>query len=240
MSDFSQFNQFNYIRRRGRMTPAQQRAYGTVANNIIIDADTAVQTIHSNSISSQESGSKPSTGIGMEIGFGMGQALVDWAQHNPSWQLFGIELYQPGIGKLCDQLDKLDIANVAVIEQPAQEVLQTLPAHAINEIRIFFPDPWPKKRHFSRRLIQPEFVQQLAQVTKLNGLIHLATDWQPYADWMRECFAQDTSFTQVLDETREPDRKTGAQDRPETKFEQRGERLGHLITDLKYTLSKSS
>ena len=238
----SEFSQFNYIRRRGRMTPAQQRAYGSVATDIIIDAKTAAETIsaYNNAMQAGNLDGKASTKVGVEIGFGMGQALVDWAQHKPNWHLFGIELYQPGIGKLCDQLDKLEIDNVAVIEQPAQEVLQVLPAHAIDEIRIFFPDPWPKKRHFSRRLIQVDFVQQLAQVIKPQGLVHLATDWQPYAQWMRECLSQHRGFNVLLDKTRSPNEKTAAQDRPETKFEQRGERLGHLITDLQYTLSKSS
>ncbi len=182
--------------------------------------------------------------LGIEIGFGMGQALVQWAQAAPHWYLVGIELYQPGIGALAHQLNAAALQHVGVVEQPAQAVLAALPNQCIDEVRIFFPDPWPKKRHAKRRLIQPGFVIELARVLKPAGIVHLATDWQPYADWMRECFKTSTEFVLQTDHIRQAGDEPAAvlahgsdssqAGRQITKFEARGERLGHDIHDLIY------
>lgn len=213
-----------YIRRRGRMTKAQSRAFEQWTADYHVSAAALID----------QDGQ-----LGLEIGFGMGQALVNWAREAPDWQLCGIELYQPGIGALTDALRREDLHNVAIIEQPAQQVVAELPASSVSEVRILFPDPWPKKRHHKRRLIQPEFVTDLARIMVCDGIVHLATDWTPYADWMRECFAGNTQFALVQDHRRaaaadfDDDGNTAVR-RETTKFERRGERLGHDIHDLIY------
>ena len=218
----SEFRQHSYIRRRGRLTKAQARA---------LDEHTPSHAATLQEIS-QLAASKP---VGIEIGFGMGHALLRWAASEPSWELLGVELYQPGIGALSDGLQREGLTNVRVLEYPAQEVIAALPAVSVDEVRIFFPDPWPKKRHHKRRLIQPDFLVALAQVMKPAGRVRLATDWLPYAQWIRECFAACTEFSCCADHIR----KAGSASAEETlrgitNFERRGERLGHDITDFEY------
>ncbi len=209
-----------YIRRRGRLTKAQARGLELCQAHFRGDVDMLVKA------------EKP---LGIEIGFGMGWELLAWAEAAPDWQLAGIELYQPGIGSLCAQLAERNLSNVCVLAIPAQNVLAALPDDAVDEYRIFFPDPWPKKRHAKRRLIQPEFVALLARTLAPGGRVRLATDWSPYAEWMRECFATCEMLTSELDQVRAPE-VAGAADvaRETTKFESRGERLGHTIHDLVY------
>jgi len=209
-----------YIRRKGRMTRAQARAF---------DNHTANYSISAEAIAAQMPG-KP---LGIEIGFGMGHALLDWAEAEPNWLLCGIELYQPGVGALTDRLQQNGIRNVRILEQPAQIVLAALSDSCAQEIRIFFPDPWPKKRHHKRRIIQPEFVGELARVLQMGGVVRLATDWAPYAQWMRECLFAETRLSVEVDHIRgAQEQMFDASGRETTNFERRGERLGHDIHDL--------
>jgi tRNA (guanine-N7-)-methyltransferase len=180
------------------------------------------------------------TNLGVEIGFGMGRELMAWAREVPERQLVGLELYEPGVGSLLAGLDRDGLTNVAVMEVPAQEALAELPDAIVDEVRIFFPDPWPKKRHHKRRLIQTEFVSLLARIIAEGGIVRIATDWAPYGAWIRQVFAEEPSFLLVLDSVRPPlatsPVNAGAIDaaRSVTKFEARGEKLGHEIHDLIY------
>ncbi len=210
---------FSYIRRRGRFTHAQSRAYADLLERYRISPEDLGQCAGP---------------VGMEIGFGMGAELLGWARQNPAWYLCGVELYQPGIGAMLTRLHSQQLVNVGIVDQPAQQVLAALPEHSLSEVRIFFPDPWPKKRHFKRRLIQTEFLQQLRRVMKVQALIRLATDWAPYADWMVEQFAEVSGFKLVEDRLRRADAASATTVRGTTKFEARGERLGHNIRDLVY------
>jgi tRNA (guanine-N7-)-methyltransferase len=182
----------------------------------------------------------PGVPLGIEVGFGMGDALVDWAQRSPAWRLYGIDLYQPGIAALAEHLHRLELQNVRILEQPAQLVLRTLAPACVDEVRIYFPDPWPKKRHFKRRLIQPAFVDSLARALKPGGVVRLATDWTPYAEWIREAFQDCRDLQNVRDLVQPGAAQTGDppadpdDHRPQTKFEDRGRRLGHPIHDLAY------
>ena len=125
--------------------------------------------------------------LGLEIGFGMGHALLDWARAAPDWNLLGLEVYQPGIGALLLGIEQHDLTNVRVLEADANEALeQRLAPASLDEVRIYFPDPWPKKRHHKRRLVQPAFVALLAARLRPGGRLLLATDWEPYAHWMLE------------------------------------------------------
>ena len=209
-----------YIRRRGRLTKAQARGLDLCRENFSATAATI------------NAAPAPK---GIEIGFGMGHALIDWAEAEPQWRLFGIELYQPGIGSVCDRLSQASMENVRVVEVAAQTVLAELDDASVDEYRIFFPDPWPKKRHFKRRLVQTPFVEQLARTLRPGGIVRLATDWTPYAEWMRECFAEVPQLIAQLDQVRRAnDGSVGDVARQITKFESRGERLGHDIHDLIY------
>jgi tRNA (guanine-N7-)-methyltransferase len=161
----------------------------------------------------------------------MGQALLDWAEAEPGLNLLGIDVYQPGIGALLSARASRGIEHLLVVEEDANVALETMfQPGCLTEIRVFFPDPWPKKRHHKRRLVQKPFAALLADKLVDGGRLRLATDWEDYARWMRE----------VLDgEPRLVNEADGFADRFEgreiTRFEARGQRLGHGVWDLSYT-----
>ena len=219
MESSEQDTAFNYIRRRGRFTKAQAAALDALTEQYRWTPEDLDQ--------------RP---LGMEIGFGMGFELLAWAQQEPHWRLLGVELYQPGIGSMLARLQKLEIANVRLVDQPAQLLLQQVSDESLSEVRIFFPDPWPKKRHHKRRLIQPDFLEQLHQKVHTGGIVRLATDWAAYGEWMVEHFADHSGFELVQDEMRAANAPSvvAPEVREVTKFEARGERLGHEIRDLQY------
>ena len=219
MESSEQDTAFNYIRRRGRFTKAQAAALDALTEQYRWTPEDLDQ--------------RP---LGVEIGFGMGFELLAWAQQEPHWRLLGVELYQPGIGSMLSRLQKLEIANVRLVGQPAQLLLQQVSDESLSEVRIFFPDPWPKKRHHKRRLIQPDFLEQLHQKVHTGGIVRLATDWAAYGEWMVEHFADHSGFELVQDEMRAANAPSvvAPEVREVTKFEARGERLGHEIRDLQY------
>ena len=208
-----------FVRRRGRFTQGQRRALEQLTDRYVIEPE---------AIAARAGPAQ----LGIEIGFGMGQALVQWAREAPDWRLVGVEVYQPGIGSLMAQLESESLASVSVVEADAAwlvaDVLQTA---SVDECRILFPDPWPKARHAKRRLIQPAFAADLARIIKPGGIVRLATDWQPYADWMLEVLDAEPALVNTAGsgcfDTRDPER-------PKTRFEARGQRLGHEIRDLTY------
>lgn len=173
----------------------------------------------------------------LEIGFGNGESLIAQAQASPETGFIGIEVYRPGIGHLLLRLESKQIENVRVIGSDALEVFQRyLPDQSLDGVQIFFPDPWPKKRHHKRRLVQPPLVELLWRRIKAGGWLHLATDWQDYAEHILAVLSQHRGFHRL----------TGTEDhqiaqclipRPLTKFEQRGQRQGHQIRDLKFKRS---
>jgi tRNA (guanine-N7-)-methyltransferase len=168
----------------------------------------------------------------LDIGFGDGEALVTSALNNPAVDYLGIEVHEPGVGHLLLLLEKSGAANVRVIVRDAAEVVpELLPDASFAAIDLFFPDPWPKKRHHKRRLVQPAFVAELARILVPRGLLHVATDWADYARHTREVLAADARFTPVAAEEL---RDEPLAVRPPTKFERRGRRLGHEVADLYY------
>jgi len=167
----------------------------------------------------------------LEIGFGNGGQLVHAAKEEPGRDFIGIEVHRPGVGRLMNALAAEELSNVRVYCHDAVEVLQHEVAdEALDEVRIYFPDPWPKKRHHKRRLVQASFVELLARKLRTNGVLHLATDWQDYADHMRAVLAAAMTFRPLQAEAQVP-RPAG---RAETHFERRGLRLGHAVSDLLY------
>lgn len=168
----------------------------------------------------------------LDIGFGDGEALVTSALNNPGVDYLGIEVHEPGIGHLLLLLEQSAATNVRVIGRDAADVVpELLPDASFDCVDLFFPDPWPKKRHHKRRLVQPRFVTEIARVLKPDGLFHVATDWADYARHTREVLAADARFTAVAAEDL---RDEPLAVRPPTKFERRGRRLGHDVADLYY------
>jgi tRNA (guanine-N7-)-methyltransferase len=167
----------------------------------------------------------------LEIGFGNGEALLDLAQRHPQHNFIGIEVHAPGVGHLLRRLGESDVRNVRVIRHDAVEVIDAmLPERCLAGVFLFFPDPWHKKRHHKRRLVQPAFVDRLARILAPGGLFHAATDWEDYARQMMDVLS---GATDRFDNT------AGVgyfAERPDwrllTRFEQRGQRLGHGVWDL--------
>ncbi len=168
----------------------------------------------------------------LEIGFGAGEALLAFAQAHPEIDCIGVEVHPPGVGHLLLGIERERLTNVRVVAHDAVEVLShALAPASIDAIHVFFPDPWPKKRHHKRRLIQPAFVDLLTRVLKPHGDLRLATDWEHYAMHMREVLESCLALRNVHGRNEFAPR---AAERPLTRFERRGERLGHQVWDLHY------
>ena len=166
----------------------------------------------------------------VEIGFGNGEATWRMAAAHPEENYLGVEVHRPGVGRLLLMLEEHDIHNVRIACEDAVDFLgKRVPPASLEGVRIYFPDPWPKKRHHKRRIIQRPFVDLLAQKMKPGGILHMATDWEPYAEHMLEVMHEAPEFENLSANggaCRQP------QWRPSTKYEQRGERLGHAVSDL--------
>jgi tRNA (guanine-N7-)-methyltransferase len=166
----------------------------------------------------------------VEIGFGMGASLLTMAQERPDLDYIGIEVHQAGVGSLVADIHDHQVPNIRVVSHDAVEVFQTqLADNSLSGVQIFFPDPWHKKRHNKRRLIQPEFIQLLAKKIKPGGFLHCATDWQDYAEYMLTVLRDEPALSNQQAEGGYAPRP---ESRPLTKFERRGERLGHGVWDL--------
>lgn len=167
----------------------------------------------------------------LEIGFGNGESLLQQAAADPAAQYFGIEVHEPGIGHCLLGIQRLDIANLTLLHGDALEIMARLPDGCIDRLNLYFPDPWPKKRHHKRRLVRARFLDLAARVMKPGATLHLATDWPNYAEHIDDVMAGDDRF-QLL-ERREHEGEAPLA-RPETKFERRGLKLGHHICDWIY------
>lgn len=164
----------------------------------------------------------------LEIGFGMGAATADIAQTLPDHDFIGCEVHEPGVGALLKLIGERDIGNIRIVQHDAVEVLRDMIGEAaLDGVHIFFPDPWHKKRHNKRRLIQAPFVANLVKHIKPGGYLHCATDWQPYAEQMLDVLSAEPALVNTA---------SGYADkpayRPLTKFENRGIKLGHGVWDL--------
>jgi tRNA (guanine-N7-)-methyltransferase len=166
----------------------------------------------------------------VEIGFGDGEASWQMALARPDQNFVGVEVHRPGVGHLLLKLEEKGIENLRIVCADAVEFLQArVPEQTLDGVRIYFPDPWPKKRHHKRRIIRPEFVGLLASRMRTGGVLHIATDWGPYAEHILMVMADSREF-ENLSET--GDFSPRPQWRPDTKYERRGERLGHSVFDL--------
>ncbi len=169
----------------------------------------------------------------LEIGFGMGKSLAQMAQDHPENNYLGIEVHRPGVGALLKEVAERGLTNIRVMNHDAIEVLdKMIPDASLAGVYLFFPDPWHKKRHHKRRIVQPEFAQKIAQKLQPNGIFHMATDWEDYAHHMMEVMTQAPHFQNTQPEGHFTPRPNY---RPLTKFEARGQKLGHGVWDLIFT-----
>ena len=210
----------SFVLRQGRISDAQQRAHEELRPRYVVEY--ATQPLN------WESAFGRSAPRILEIGFGMGAATAQIAASQPEKDFLGVEVHTPGVGALMRLLDLGQLNNVRIVQHDAVEVLNHMIAPAsLDGIHIYFPDPWPKKRHHKRRLIQPPLVSLLASRLKPGGYLHLATDWQEYAEWMLEVLQHEPLLKNTAEAyASKPDF------RPETKFERRGLNLGHGVWDL--------
>lgn len=212
----------SFVLREGRLTRGQERALETQWPRFGIEyqaVDVAPATLFGREAP-----------LVVEIGYGMGASLLAMAQAEPEKDFLGIEVHLPGVGALLLGVEETGLTNLRTLRHDAVEVLQhMLPDGCIDRLQLYFPDPWHKKRHHKRRIVQPDFVALLARKMKPGGLVHFATDWVPYAEWMLEILQAEPALANLSADGAFVARPAW---RPHTKFEARGERLGHGVRDL--------
>lgn len=212
----------SYVIRAGRMTDGQKKAfdrwwptYGLrLANGEINPSEVF----------------KREAPLVLEIGFGMGDSLLQMAKAEPDKDFIGIEVHPPGVGRLINLAGDEGVSNLRVYMADAKDVLEDcIPDQSIDRFQLYFPDPWHKKKHHKRRIVQVEFMRLVAQKLSVEGVAHLATDWEDYAEHMMEVMCSMPEFENQVSEYQFSDKPDF---RPETKFERRGERLGHGVWDM--------
>ncbi len=211
----------SFVRREGRITPGQKRALEQLWPRFGLEPGSPVdpvETFHRQA---------PLT---LEIGFGNGASLATMAAPAPDTDFIGIEVHRPGVGHLLQELDKQALDNVRIFNEDAVKVLRDcLPDSCLDRLLLFFPDPWHKKRHHKRRIVQPDFIDLVARKLKPGGILHMATDWENYAEHMLEVMEIAPAFRNCAGAGLYSE-KPGY--RPVTKFERRGRKLGHGVWDL--------
>ena len=209
----------SYRLRGVRITPAQQEARDNLWAKFGVEFQESQIDLESLFPKSQP--------IVMEVGYGMGEATWQIAKANPGTNYLGVEVHMPGVGKLMARLDEYELSNVRLIERDVFEVLYYMVKDSsLDGVHLFFPDPWPKKRHFKRRIVNERFLSDVAAKLKPGGYLHIATDWVPYAEWIKEVFSQTNLFA------------GGVVDRPDwrplTRFEGQGISKDHAVNDFSF------
>ena len=209
----------SYRLRGVRITPAQQEARDSLWAKFGVEFQESEIDLGTLFPSAQP--------IVMDIGYGMGEATWQIAKANPSTNYLGVEVHMPGVGKLMARLDEYELTNVRLIERDVFEVFYYMVKDSsLDGVHLFFPDPWPKKRHFKRRIVNERFLSDVAAKLKPGGYLHIATDWVPYAEWIKEVFSQTKLFTGGVVER--PDW------RPLTRFEGQGISKDHAVNDFRF------
>ena len=209
----------SYRLRGVRITPAQQLARDTLWAKFGIEFQESILDL-------RKAFAKPQPVV-MEIGYGMGEATWQIAKDNPAINYLGVEVHMPGVGKLMARIEEFALTNVKLIERDVFEVFHYMIADsALDGVHLYFPDPWPKKRHFKRRIVNQRFIAEVATKLKPGGYLHIATDWVPYAEWITEQFAEAGIFSGGV--VARPD------SRPLTRFEGQGITKDHAVNDFMY------
>lgn len=213
----------SFVMRAGRLTTGQRQALEQHWDTMGVDMPS--QALDTTALFGR---CAPTT---LEIGYGMGQSLVAMAEQAPERDFIGIEVHLPGVGSLLNLAAQAGINNIRTFKDDAIEVLKHLPDNSIDTVQLFFPDPWHKKKHHKRRIVQPEFAQTLRRLLKVGGVFHLATDWEPYSEHMLEVMDNAEGYENIAGKGQCVERPDH---RPLTKFERRGHRKGHGVWDLMY------
>jgi len=209
----------SYRLRGVRITPAQQLSRDTLWAKFGIEFQESILDL-------RKAFAKPQPVV-MEIGYGMGEATWQIAKDNPAINYLGVEVHMPGVGKLMARIEEFALTNVKLIERDVFEVFHYMIANeALDGVHLYFPDPWPKKRHFKRRIVNQRFIAEVATKLKPGGYLHIATDWVPYAEWITEQFAEAGIFSGGV--IARPD------SRPLTRFEGQGITKDHAVNDFMY------
>lgn len=212
----------SFVRRGGRLTHGQQRAIDTLWSDFSIDKGETL--INLNKLFGRNA---PKV---IEIGFGNGASLTQMAMEQPEQDFLGVEVHRPGVGQLLKGIEKHELPNLRLACADAVELLKyRITDNSIDRVQCYFPDPWHKNRHHKRRLIQPAFVSLLAKKIKAGGHLHLATDWQHYAEQMLQYLSDNELFENCSNDATYIDKPDY---RPLTKYERRGQKLGHGVWDL--------
>ena len=215
----------SYVLRQGRFSRGQQRAYEELLPRFGVAYDRKPLDL-------QALFGRPGRVVA-EVGSGMGETTARIAAENPDIDYLAIEVHAPGVGSLLRQVEERALANVRVVRHDAVEVLRDMvPEASLAGIHVFFPDPWPKKRHHKRRLVQPEFAALARDRLQPGGYLHVATDWQEYAEHVLAVLSATPGLANTA-----PDFAPRPATRPETKFERRGLKLGHGVWDVIFTRS---
>ena len=208
----------SFVLRQGRITPGQQRAIEDLYPRFGLEFSGA--PLDARAVFGREAP------LIVEIGSGMGETTVAIAAAHPENDYLAIEVHLPGVGALLKRVGELGLSNLRVIRHDAIEVLEKMiPDGSLSGVHLFFPDPWPKKRHHKRRIVQASFAALVARKLRVGGVLHAATDWVEYAEWMKDVFGAEPALEAL---------PAGRGDRPVSKFEARGVRLGHEVADLRY------
>lgn len=213
----------SFVIRAGRLTKGQEGALERQWPQMGLEI--AQGTINPSAVFGREA---PVT---LEIGYGMGQSLAAMAQAAPECDFIGVEVHLPGVGSLLHMAEEMNLTNLRTYKEDAIEVLKLLPDQSVDTVQLFFPDPWHKKKHHKRRIVQPEFAQTIRRVLKKGGVFHMATDWEAYKDHMLEVMDVQAGYENIAGTGNCVPRP---ENRPLTKFERRGELRGHGVWDLMY------
>jgi len=218
----------SFVRRSGRLSKAQAIALDELWPNYGVnlpDEQFNFEEIFMNSHN-----------VTLEIGFGNGDSLLEMATQQPHQNFLGIEVYKAGVGRIINEANKRQLSNLKIIKEDGVEVLQNhIADDSLSKFQLFFPDPWHKKKHHKRRIIQMSFLDTLTKKLKKGGIVHIATDWEEYAEHIMETLEFHQHFKNTIGDHIY---STRPQYRPLTKFENRGQKLGHGVWDIIFTNSK--
>lgn len=216
----------SFVLRQGRLTPAQERAFERLWPRWGLDWQAGDAPLDLPGLFGND------RDVLVEIGFGNGESLAEMAERHPERNHLGIEVHGPGVGHLLLEIERRELTNLRLLRTDAMEVLRGgLAADSIATLLLYFPDPWPKTKHHKRRILNPGFLDALARVLRPGGLFHAATDWEHYAEQMLSILEADDRFSNQAGRGQFSPRPG---ERPSTRFERRGERLGHRVRDLMF------
>ncbi|MBU3020657.1 tRNA (guanosine(46)-N7)-methyltransferase TrmB [Aestuariibacter sp. A3R04] len=214
----------SFVKREGRLTNGQAKALETYWPTMGVEFQESM--LDMTALFGRDAP------VVLEIGFGMGKSLVEMAAQSRELNFLGIEVHRPGVGACLADAGERNLSNLRVMEYDAVEVFKKMiPDGALTRVQLYFPDPWHKKRHHKRRIVQPEFVEMVRQKLTIGGKFHMATDWEPYAEHMADVMNAAPGYTNTADTGNYVPRPDY---RPTTKFEVRGQKLGHGVWDLIY------